>query len=49
MENHISLSPSPVLISYLKHFQVAQKNLHLNIREEKLRRQRRKFKESLQG
>jgi hypothetical protein len=44
MENNISLRPNPAIISYLTHFQVAQLNLNLFIREERLLKRRKKNK-----
>jgi hypothetical protein len=44
MENNISLRPNPATISYLTHFQMAQINLNLFIREERLLKRKRKNK-----
>jgi len=44
MENNISLRPNPATISYLRHFQVAQLNLNLFIRDERLLKRKRKIK-----
>lgn len=42
MENNISLHPNPVTISYLQHFQIAQLNFNLFIKEERWQKRRRK-------
>ncbi|HEY0744165.1 MAG TPA: hypothetical protein VGD40_22015 [Chryseosolibacter sp.] len=42
MENHITLRPHPSTLSYLKHFQVAQRNLNLFIQEQRLSKRKRK-------
>jgi hypothetical protein len=42
MENYISLSPNPVTVSYLQHFQVAQVNHWLFIKEERMSKRKRK-------
>lgn len=47
MVNNISLRPSPVTVSYLNHFQVAQINLNLFIREERIQKRKRKNKNHL--
>lgn len=49
MENNILLRPSPVTISYLRHFQVAQKNLNLFIKEERLMKRKRKNRAPLKS
>ena len=46
MQNHISLRPNPVVTSYLKHFQIAQVNLSLFLKEQpQLKKRIRFFKE----
>jgi hypothetical protein len=47
MENNISLRPNPAIISYLTHFQVAQINHNLFIREERMLKRKRKNKNHL--
>jgi hypothetical protein len=47
MQNNISLQPNPVVASYLKHFQIAQRNLNLFLKEEKPVKRKRKFKSQL--
>lgn len=47
MVNNISLRPNPVTVSYLNHFQVAQINFNLFIREERILKRRRKNKNHL--
>jgi hypothetical protein len=44
MENKISLTPDPVALSYRRHFQVAQLNLKLFIKEERLQKKKLKMK-----
>lgn len=45
MENYISLNPNPVVHSYFKHFQTAQKNLNLYIMEQRMLKRKGKKRE----
>ncbi|HEY0656714.1 MAG TPA: hypothetical protein VGD65_26450 [Chryseosolibacter sp.] len=47
MENHISLRPHPSTLSYLRHFQVAQRNLNLFIQEQRLSKRKRRNRNML--
>jgi hypothetical protein len=44
MENNILLRPHPTVTSYLKHFQLAQRNLSLFVQEERERKKKKKLK-----
>jgi hypothetical protein len=42
MENHILLRPLPLPMSYVRHFQVAQRNFTLYIEEERQKKKKQR-------